>query len=314
MGNLHDGRYAPSPTGRLHLGNLRTALLAWLAARTADARFVLRIDDLDPDRSRPEHEHQQLIDLRALGIEWDEPVVRQSERLDRYRSGLEQLTRDERTYPCFCTRGEVLAAAAAPHGAGPDAPYPGTCARRSTVESRRRVTAGDPHCVRVRADGMTIGFDDGLLGRVESVVDDFIVQRRDGVAAYNLASPIDESDLVIGTVVRGEDLASTTPRQLWVAEALELHVPRFVHVPLVIDCDGERLAKRDGADSLDALAARGMDAPGVLRLLASSLGDATSVDPTQITGAADLLDGFDLLQLPRAPWPTSSSRIEPDRD
>ncbi len=312
MPNPADGRFAPSPTGRLHLGNLRTALVAWLCARGVGARFVLRIDDLDPDRSRPEHEQRQLADLAALGIDFDGDAVRQSERFDRYHAALDQLASDGRTYPCFCTRAEVLAAATAPHGPGVEAPYPGTCARLSTADARRRIDAGDPHCIRVRAGGARIGFDDAILGRVEADVDDFIVRRRDGVPAYNLASPIDESDLHVGEVVRGSDLAPTTPRQLWIADALDLHVPTFAHLPLVVGSDGERLAKRHGATDLDALAAHGLDTADVVALLAGSLGPA--IDPGVASAArtaADLRDNFDRTQLPTAPWrlPTESSTV-----
>jgi glutamyl-tRNA synthetase len=296
MSASHDGRYAPSPTGELHLGNLRTALVAWLFARSEGARFALRVDDLDPDRSRREHEQRQLDDLRALGIDFDGDVVRQSERLDRYGEALAQLERAGLTYPCFCTRAEVLAAATAPHGPGLEAPYPGTCSRLSTRQAAARVAAGEAHCIRVRADGASIGFDDQLLGRVEEVVDDFIVRRRDGVPAYNLASPIDESDLRIGEVVRGSDLAPTTPRQLWVASHLRLDVPSFAHVPLVLGPDGARLAKRHGSASLGQLAAEGVGPGDVVRLLAQSLGLAT--DPAPRT-AADLLDGFDRSAVPR---------------
>lgn len=295
----HDGRFAPSPTGSLHLGNLRTALVAWLAARSAGARFLLRIDDLDPGRSRSMHEARQLDDLRALGIDWDGDPVRQSDRMERYDDAHATLERDGRTYPCFCTRAEVLAAATAPHGPGVEAPYPGTCSRLATAEAARRVDAGEPCCVRIRAEGATIGFDDLVAGRVEAMVDDFVIRRRDGVTAYNLASPVDESDLGIGEVVRGADLAPTTPRQLLVASLLGLSAPRFAHVPLVVGADGARLAKRHGATDLDALREAGLDGTAVLRLLARSLGEA--VLDAEVREPADLADGFRIEALAGAP-------------
>jgi glutamyl-tRNA synthetase len=301
------GRFAPSPTGRLHLGNLRTALVAWLCARSAGSQLLLRIDDLDPDRSRPEHERRQLDDLARLGCDFDGEPVRQGRRLARYHEALDLLAARDASYPCFCTRAEVLAAASAPHGPGVEAPYPGTCARLSRAAARGRVAAGDAHCLRIRAGGDRIGFDDTLLGRVEVDVDDFIVRRRDGVPAYNLASPLDESDLAIEEVVRGADLAPTTPRQLLVAHLLDLHVPVFTHVPLVVGADGERLAKRHGASDLDALAAHGLDERGVLQLLARSLGDAVDAAAPTISSPGDLLAGFDRSQLPREPW-----RLEAD--
>jgi glutamyl-tRNA synthetase len=296
------GRFAPSPTGRLHLGNLRTALVAWLCARSAGSQLLLRIDDLDPDRSRPEHEQRQLDDLTRLGIDFDGDPVRQGRRLARYHEALGLLAARDATYPCFCTRAEVLAAASAPHGAGVEAPYPGTCARMSRTAARERIDAGDAHCLRIRADGVRVGFDDTLLGRVEVEVDDFIVRRRDGVPAYNLASPLDESDMEIEEVVRGADLAPTTPRQLLVAQLLDLHVPVFTHVPLVVGADGMRLAKRHGAIDLDALAGRGLDERGVLQLLARSLGDAVDATGPAPSWPGDLLAGFDRSRLPRAPW------------
>lgn len=305
MDAARDGRYAPSPTGELHLGNLRTALVAWLFARSAQARFSVRIDDLDPDRSRPEHEQRQLDDLLAIGIDWDGEPVRQSERFGRYRDALAQLARAELTYPCFCTRAEVLAAATAPHGAGVEAPYPGTCARIAPREAAARVAGGDAHCIRVRAGGEEVAFEDALLGRVVGHVDDFIVRRRDGVPAYNLASPIDEADLGVGEVVRGADLAPTTPRQLWIARALGLRVPTFAHVPLVLGPDGARLAKRHGSASLDQLAGAGIDAHAVLGLLAQSLGAAVAPSERPTT-AADLLGTFR-----RGALPLEDVRIDP---
>lgn len=303
QGAPHDGRYAPSPTGELHLGNLRTALVAWLFARSEGGRFLLRIDDLDPDRSRPEHEQRQLDDLRAIGVDWDGEPVRQSARLDRHRAALDELARADRTYPCFCTRAEVLAAATAPHGSGVEAPYPGTCARLASGVVARRVAVGDPHCIRVRAEGARVGFEDQLLGHVEVEVDDFIVRRRDGVPAYNLASPVDEADLGIGEVVRGADLAPTTPRQVWVAEQLGLHVPRFAHVPLVLGPDGARLAKRHGSASLSQLSAHGIEAGHVVTLLAESLGLDVGGRPRL---AGELLGGFR-----RDALPTGDVRIDP---
>lgn len=294
----HDGRYAPSPTGELHLGNLRTALVAWLFARSRGGRFLLRIDDLDPDRSRREHEQRQVDDLRALGIDWDGEPVRQSERFERYHDALAQLARRGLTYPCFCTRAEVLAAATAPHGGGIEAPYPGSCARLDPGEADARAAAGDPHCLRVRAEGATVSFEDELLGTVSAQVDDFIVRRRDQVPAYNLASPLDEADLAVDEVVRGADLAATTPRQLWIARALDLRVPSFAHVPLVLGPDGARLAKRHGSASLRQLSAVGVDAADVVALLAESLEGAVAPGAGP-TSAADLLDTFDHAALPR---------------
>ncbi|MCW2927612.1 MAG: tRNA glutamyl-Q(34) synthetase GluQRS [Thermoleophilia bacterium] len=295
----HDGRFAPSPTGELHLGNLRTALVAWLTARAAGGRFLLRIDDLDPDRSRPEHEARQLGDLQRLGIDWDGAPARQSDRLERYGAAIVALVRDDLAYPCFCSRADVLAAATAPHGAGPEAPYPGTCAQFAPSDAARRVAAGEPHCLRARAEGAQIEFDDLLLGRTGADVDDFIVRRRDGVPAYNLASPLDEADLAVDEVIRGADLAPTTPRQLWVARALGEREPRFAHLSLVVGADGDRLAKRHGAASLTALAAAGTPPEQVLGWLATTLGIGQFEDASAPVTIGDLVPHFRLDAVPR---------------
>jgi glutamyl-tRNA synthetase len=291
-----DGRFAPSPTGPLHLGSLRTALVAWLFARSAGARFLVRIEDLDPQRSRPEFEAQQLADLRALGITSDEPPVRQSQRTGHYDAALASLEATGRVYPCFCTRAEIREAASAPHGAGPEGGYPGTCRALSEVERRRRIEAGDRHALRVCADGERIAFPDRLLGDCSGVVDDFVVRRADGVPAYQLAVVVDDAAQGIGEVVRGADLADSTPRQILLARLLGLPVPRYAHVGLVMGADGARLAKRHRAATL---ADRAEPVAETLALLAHSLGLAAG--RPRIAGAAELLDEFDPARLPREP-------------
>jgi glutamyl-tRNA synthetase len=296
--NPHDGRYAPSPTGDLHLGNLRTALAAWLIARAADARFVLRIDDLDPDRLRPGSAERQLADLTALGLDWDGEAVVQSSRREQHEAALTLLEQQGLTYPCFCSRAEIRAAASAPHGAGAEGAYPGTCARLSSEETRRRVAAGEAHCTRVRAEAVTVGFTDGILGWIDGIVDDFVVRRKDGVPAYNLGTVVDDSDQGVHEVVRGSDLAETTPRQIWLAQRLGRAVPHFAHVPIVVGADGARLGKRHGSITRGELAARGIDAAEVRTLLADSLGMPPV--PGRRESARDLLPRFDLAHIPRA--------------
>lgn len=228
----HDGRFAPSPSGPLHAGNLRTALVAWMRAREKGARFLLRIEDLDPQRSKPEHERAQIEALRAIGIDWDEEPVRQSERHDLYADALAELERQGRVYPCWCTRAEIREAAQAPHGPLPEGAYPGTC-RELTVAERaeRERETGRPPALRLDA-------------RAEHI-DDFVLRRHDGAYAYNLAVIVDDAAQAIGEVVRGEDLLETTPRQLLIADLLSLRKPAYVHVPLVTDEEGKPLAKRD---------------------------------------------------------------------
>jgi glutamyl-tRNA synthetase len=297
------GRFAPSPTGPLHVGNLRTAVLAWLFARSAGSRFVVRVEDLDRVASRPTLVRSQLDDLRALGIDWDGEVVRQSDRFALYADALGRLERAGDLYPCYCTRREVAAAASAPHGPGPEGAYPGTC--RDLGPARRDSLAADSRCpsLRVRAGGPgwpAVSVVDRLRGRVTSVVDDFVVRRNDGVAAYQLAVVVDDAEQRIGEVVRGDDLLDTTPRQVWLARRLGLRVPAYVHVPLVVGPDGRRLAKRHGAVTLDDLAAAGVGMPAVLGAMAASLGLAEPGEP--VASVRSLLARFDPEALSLEPW------------
>jgi glutamyl-tRNA synthetase len=290
-----DGRFAPSPTGPLHLGSLRTALVAWLFARSQHARFLIRVEDLDRQRSRPEFEAGQLADLAALGIISDEPPVRQSERGARYGQALEALRAQGRLYPCFCTRADIRAAASAPHPDRAAGAYPGTCLRLSADERDRRVAAGEPHALRLRADGARITFADRLLGPCHGEVDDFVVRRVDGVVAYQLAVVVDDADQGIGEVVRGADLAASTPRQILLGRLLDLPVPRYAHVALVMGPDGQRLAKRHRAATL---ADRDEPPARTLAWLAHSLGLASGRDA--VAAPEELLPEFDPARLPRA--------------
>jgi glutamyl-tRNA synthetase len=290
------GRFAPSPTGPLHLGSLRTALVAWLFARSAPARFVVRVEDLDPQRSRREHEASQLHDLRALGLDWDGSVIRQSERLTLYQEALGSLQALGRLYPCFCTRAEIREAASAPHGPGIEGGYPGTCSRLGRAERERRIAAGHRYALRLRADSERVAFEDQLLGECSETVDDFVVRRVDGVPAYQLAVVVDDAAQGVGEVVRGADLADSTPRQILLARLLGLPVPSYAHVPLVLGPDGARLAKRDGAATL---AGRDEPVAATLALLAHSLGMAAGRD--EVDGAGELLAEFDPERLAREP-------------
>ena len=286
-----DGRFAPSPTGELHLGNLRTALLAWLYARAQDARFRLRVEDLDEGRSRPEHEAGQLADLQALGVDWDGPVVRQSERRGLYEDALAHLEDDDLLYPCWCTRAEIREAASAPHGELPEGAYPGTCRDLTAAQRAEREASGRPPALRVRADAARVAFQDRLHGDLVAVVDDLVVRRNDGAIAYNLAVVVDDGAQGIGEVVRGDDLLETTGRQLWLAARLGLPAPGHAHMPLVLNAEGRRLAKRDGAVTLAARAALGQDAVTVRAMLAASVGLCDRLErPT----AADLVQRLDV--------------------
>ena len=285
-----DGRFAPSPTGTLHVGNLRTAVLAWLFARRAGARFLVRMEDLDQGRVQAGAAERQLRDLRAIGLDWDGEVVFQSNRHDAYEQALERLRQDGRLYECFCTRAEIRAAASAPHGPLPEAAYPGTCLRLTEAERRRKRAGGRPPALRVRAEAAAVSFTDRLCGPQTGVVDDFVVRRNDGAPAYNLAVVVDDAWQGIGEVVRGDDLLESTPRQLFLGDLLGLPAPEYAHVPLVLGPDGSRLAKRHGAVTLDEL-----DARTAVRWMASSLGMEGA------SSAAEMLERFDPAALPRTP-------------
>jgi glutamyl-tRNA synthetase len=278
-----NGRFAPSPTGVLHLGNLRTALLAWLFARSAGSSFVVRIEDLDAGRVRPERAAEQLADLAAIGLDWDGDVVVQSERGALYAEALAQLP----VFECFCTRAEIRESVSAAHG--PVGLYPGTCLGLTDAQRAERRASGRVPALRVHAGGERVAFEDRLMGSQAGVVDDFVVRRNDGAYAYNLAVVVDDAAQGIEEVVRGADLADSTPRQIWLAGALGLEAPSYAHVPLVLGEDGRRLAKRHGDVTL-----REVDAAEAVAWMGRSLGlDGRT--------AAELLDGFDPAALPREP-------------
>jgi glutamyl-tRNA synthetase len=287
---VSDGRFAPSPTGVLHLGNLRTALIAWLEARAQGSRFLVRMEDLDTGRVRAGMAEQQLADLAALGLDWDGEVVFQSGRMALYAEAIERLQAAGALYECFCTRAEIRAAASAPHGPLPEGAYPGTCLHLTDAERRERRAAGRQPALRVRAEAAEVGFEDRVLGWVEGVVDDFVVQRNDGAPAYNLAVVVDDAAQGIGEVVRGDDLAETTPRQLFLARRLALPEPAYAHVPLVLGADGSRLAKRHGSVTLREVAP-----DAALCWMCASLGLPAASAP------AELVERFSLGALPRAP-------------
>jgi glutamyl-tRNA synthetase len=277
-----NGRYAPSPTGVLHLGNLRTALLAWLFARSAGSRFMLRFEDLDAGRVRQEFFGEQERDLRRIGLDWDACEV-QSRFASEHEQALERLP----VYECFCTRAEIREAASAAHG--PVGVYPGTCLGMSPSERAARRAAGRSPALRVRAGAARVEFVDRLKGRVEGVVDDFVVRRNDGVHAYNLAVVVDDHRAGVEEVVRGDDLLDSTPRQLWLYRTLGLPEPAYAHVPLVLGPDGKRLAKRHGSVTL-----RDVGADDALAWMARSLGFAG-------TTPQELLAEFDPARLPSEP-------------
>jgi glutamyl-tRNA synthetase len=315
----YKGRFAPSPTGALHLGNARTALVSWLAARAAHGAWAMRVEDLDAPRVRPGLEARILDELRWLGLDWDEgPDVggtagpyRQSERLPAYAAALDRLRAAGLVYPCFCSRAEIAAAAQAPHGPSDEGPrYPGTCAGLSPEEARRRAVARRP-AWRFRVAAGAVAFDDAIHGRQEvdvaAQVGDFVVARADGVPAYQLAVVVDDAAMAVTHVVRGDDLLPSTARQLLLYRALALAAPAFAHVPLVVGEDGERLAKRHGAASLGELRDRGADARAVVGLLAELSGLARGAERCT---PRDLVAGFRLEDLPRGAAVLARARVD----
>jgi glutamyl-tRNA synthetase len=296
------GRTAPSPTGDLHLGNMRTALLAWLFARQAGGAFVLRVEDLDRPRVRPGAAARMQEDMRWLGLDWDEgpdcggpfgPYL-QSERQAFYEAYLARLIAADLVYPCYCSRAEVARAASAPQGAGDEGPrYPGTCRSLSRAERRAREAAGRRPCLRFRAPDRLITFTDLVAGpvaqNVAEAVGDFIVSRSDGIPAYQFAVVVDDGLMQINQVVRGADLLSSTARQIALFAALGFAVPAFGHVPLVLDAQGARLAKREQAAGVGALRAAGVAPERVVGALAASCG---LCPPGEAVSVRDLLVAF----------------------
>lgn len=297
------GRFAPSPTGPLHLGNLRTALVSWLQVRSAASgvggQWLVRMEDLDRVTSSRAHEAGQLADLAALGMVPDGAVVRQSERFALYHDAVATLRATGRVYECYCTRREIQQAAAAPHDDLPEGAYPGTCRRLSAAARRRRLAEGRPPALRLRAEGERYTIDDLIAGQYAGVADDVVLQRNDGVPAYNLAVVVDDAVQGVTDVVRGDDLLASTPRQLLLHDLLGLSHPRYAHVPLVLGPDGQRLAKRHGAVTLAQLTARGLGASAVLAELGASLGLCS---PTDVVDVHTLAAAFAIEHVPRAPW------------
>ncbi len=291
-----DGRFAPSPSGPLHLGNLRTALVAWLCARAGGGRFVVRMENLDPARSKPGHEAGQLRDLSRVGVDWEGHPLRQSGRREAYRAAVGTLQGAGRVYPCWCTRAEVRQAASAPHGDLPEGAYPGTCRRLSRRARAERARSGRPVALRLDAGARRVGFVDRLHGSVESMVDDFVLWRADDTPAYNLAVVVDDAEQGVGEVVRGDDLLGSTPRQLLLYELLRCAAPAHAHVPLVLGADGRRLAKRHGSVTLDQRLARGESVATVVGWMAASLGLAPAGAQLR---ARDLIADFELRRLRR---------------
>jgi len=292
------GRLAPSPTGHLHLGNAWSFLLCWLAVRAAGGRLVLRMEDIDPDRSRPHFAKDIIRDLTWLGLDWDEgpdqggefgPYT-QAQRMDRYAEAIDHLTRLGHTYPCYCTRKELKTMASAPHmeDAGPT--YPGTCLGLGAAERREREARGRRPALRLHGDG-DVRFGDLVQGEVRlgwaECGGDFPLRRSDGVISYQLAVAVDDMDQGISLVVRGADILPCTPRQLLLFRLLNARAPQYAHVPLLLDHEGVRLAKRHQSCELRALREQGVSPKAIaghLAHLAGLLPFCEAVAPAELMG------------------------------
>ena len=280
------GRFAPSPSGRMHLGNLWSALLAWLSARSVGGRMVLRLEDLDPDRCRPDYCTQAMRDLEWLGLDWDNEPVYQSRRTELYAQYFGQLQQQGLIYPCYCTRAERLAASA-PHRNDGIVLYDGRC-RHLTDADRRQLSLSRRPAWRVAVPAEEISFHDLCQGPYTEQLDrdcgDFILRRSDGVYAYQLAVVVDDALMGVTQVVRGRDLLDSTPRQLWLGRTLGFQTPEHAHVPLLLAGDGRRLAKRDRDLELGQLQqlCTAPELVGRLAHLAGLIPDYAPITPTQL--------------------------------
>ena len=280
------GRFAPSPSGRMHLGNLWSCLLAWLAARSQGGRMVLRLEDLDPDRCTQAWCDQVMRDLEWLGLDWDNEPVYQSRRTDIYRSAFTQLEERGLVYPCYCTRAERLAASA-PHRSDGVVIYDGRCRRLSPQEREKLASTRRP-AWRVEAPEETVSFVDRIQGpfsqNLAHECGDFILRRSDGVYAYQLAVVVDDAAMGVTQVVRGSDLLDSTPRQIWLQEELGLPHPEYGHVPLLLAPDGRRLAKRDRDQELGELQSRytASELVGRLAHLAGLIPEPVPITPAEL--------------------------------
>lgn len=310
------GRYAPSPSGDLHLGNLRTAILAWAMARRGGKPFYMRVEDLD--RVRPGAAERQLSDLQAMGLDWavspgsaaestegkEAGVLYQSTRLAAYERAVQRLREAGLVYECYCTRREIQEASSAPHGA-PGA-YPGTCRGLSEAQREER-RAQRPPALRLRAERTSYTVHDDFYGLYTGLVDDFVLVRNDGTYAYNLTSVVDDAFVGVEQIVRGDDLLPSAPRQAYLAGLLGLPQPRYAHVPLALNEEGKRLAKRDGAVTLPQLQEAGVTIPEVLGWIAASIPVLdNSGRPHEarvpVPDASVILERFDPALMSREPW------------
>ena len=285
------GRFAPTPSGRLHLGNILCAMLAYLSARSKGGRFLLRIEDVDIPRCPRSLARQCIDDLRWLGFTWDEEPLFQSDRGNIYQTALDRLAEDGRTYPCFCTRAQLMSLAA-PNLGDTQVIYQRTCAHLTPEEAALRALTRAP-ATRLRVPDEDVSFVDGLFGlqteNLERDCGDFILRRSDGLYGYQLAVVVDDALQGVTEVVRGRDILSATPRQLYLQRLLGYEAPSYIHIPLLVDHQGRRLAKRDKDLDLTALAKR-FTPEDILGMLAFSAGLLDEVHPVTLEDLIPLFD------------------------
>ncbi len=304
-------RFAPSPTGHLHVGNVRTALYNWLFARQNRGVFILRVEDTDLARSEKRFEQQLLEDLRWLGLTWDEGIdvggahgpYRQTDRFGMYQDQALRLLREGAAYHCFCSSEELEAERTRQIDEGLQPRYSGKCRLADPASSAERVAAGEPATIRLRVREGRVGFEDMVFGTIEVDCDgigDFILLRSDGSAQYNFAVVVDDVSMEITHVVRGEGHISNTHRQLLLYEALRCEPPRFAHLSTILGKDGAKLSKRHGATSIDEFKRQGYPAAALLNYLAL-LGWAPREEGREILTIDELVSEFDLARVNRHP-------------
>lgn len=303
-------RFAPSPTGYLHVGGARTALFNWLFARQHGGTFILRIEDTDLERSTAESEEGLLRDLRWLGLTWDEgPGIggphapyRQSERTKIYQEWAHRLVESGAAYPCFCTEGELEKKREQAETEHRSLHYDGTCRRLAPEEAKKRVAAGEPHCIRVGVPAKDYAVDDLVRGRVEwksETLGDFIILRSNGMPVYNFCVVVDDADMEITHVIRAEEHLTNTHRQLILYEALGKPIPKFAHVSLILGADKTKLSKRHGATSVGQYETDGFLPQAMVNFLAL-LGWAEGIDKEVYT-TQELIEKFSLERINPAP-------------
>ena len=286
-------RFAPSPTGELHLGGARTALFNWLYAKKHQGSFFLRIEDTDKERSKDIFTNQILDSLKWLGLDWDEPLVYQSGRMDRYKYYLNKLLDENKAYRCFCSKSDVEN-----YKKDSYALYPGTCRNLTSEEVKSKLNQGISFTIRIKLEEGITAFDDLVYGAINTnnkELDDFIIARSDGSPTYNFTVVVDDFEMEISHVIRGDDHLSNTPKQLILYKSLDLNPPIFAHLPMILGPDKKRLSKRHGAPGVQSFADQGYFPDSILNYLALLGWNPKSEKEVMLTD--ELINGFSFHQV-----------------